>query len=87
MHLMRIGSLVAAPLWTLFILTDSVSLSAVFLFAEYIFAECWFGPTLATLFNIVPANRRGTAQGLFSILTAAGNVAPVIIGKICSYRQ
>jgi formate hydrogenlyase subunit 3/multisubunit Na+/H+ antiporter MnhD subunit len=54
------------------------------LFFEYLVAECWFGPTLATLFNVVPKARRGTAQGLFSISTALGNVAPALIGFLVS---
>lgn len=38
------------------------------------------GPTLAALFNAVPASSRGTAQGLFSVLAALGNLAPVVVG-------
>ena len=53
-----------------------------FLFAEYIFAECWFGPTLASLFNAVPKESRGTAQSIFSVLTAAGNIAPIFVGTL-----
>ena len=49
---------------------------------EYLFAECWFGPTLATLFTTVDPEVRGTAQGIFSVLTAVGNVAPLLIGSL-----
>ena len=31
---------------------------------------------------MVPRDRRGTAQGVFSVLTAAGNVAPVLVGAL-----
>lgn len=41
-----------------------------------------FGPTLAALFSVVPKERRGSAQGLFSMLTAAGNIAPVLVGSL-----
>jgi MFS family permease len=75
-----IGSLLAAPFWAAFVLADSPTVAAAALLMEYLTAECWFGPTLASLFNVVPKERRGTAQGLFSVLTAAGNVAPVIVG-------
>merc|ERR1711908_111868 len=50
------------------------------LFVEYLVAECWFGPAVSILQGAVPADRRGTAQGLFSVLTTVGNVAPVAIG-------
>jgi len=77
-----IGSLLAAPLWAAFILTDDPSLAAAFLLGEYLVAECWFGPTLASLFEVVPKERRGVAQGLFSVLTAAGNLAPIFVGAL-----
>lgn len=65
-----IGSLLAAPLWLGFIYSDSPQTSAAFLLAEYLAAECWVGPTLAGLYSAVPEKRRGTAQGVFSFLTA-----------------
>lgn len=77
-----IGSLLAAPLWALFILSSDPKITAIALLCEYLVAECWFGPTLAALFSAVPANRKGTAQGLFSVLTALGNTAPVLIGAL-----
>eukprot|EP00596_Hydrurales_sp_CCMP1899_P010529 CAMPEP_0119047156 /NCGR_PEP_ID=MMETSP1177-20130426/51284_1 /TAXON_ID=2985 /ORGANISM="Ochromonas sp, Strain CCMP1899" /LENGTH=326 /DNA_ID=CAMNT_0007021341 /DNA_START=855 /DNA_END=1835 /DNA_ORIENTATION=+ len=75
-----VGSLLAAPFWAAFVLADSPTVAAAALLMEYLTAECWFGPTLASLFNVVPKERRGTAQGLFSVLTAAGNIAPVVVG-------
>merc|ERR1711907_637521 len=77
-----IGSLLAVPAWILFIKAPTPELSIIYLFFEYIFAECWFGPTLAALFNAVPNDRRGTAQGMFSVLTAVGNFAPILIGAL-----
>jgi MFS family permease len=77
-----IGSLLAAPLWAAFVLADTPRAAASFLLAEYLAAECWVGPTLAGLYNSVPQNRRGTAQGLFSILTAVGNIAPLLVGLL-----
>ena len=67
-----LGSLIAIPCWIMFVEAPSPELALTFLFFEYIFAECWFGPTLAALFAVVPAELRGTAQGLFSMLTAIG---------------
>lgn len=50
-HVLRrshlIHSLVAAPLFAGFILAENPQNTALFLLAEYLFAECWFGPTLA----------------------------------------
>jgi MFS family permease len=77
-----IGSLIAGPMWAGFILADNPLLAIAFLFGEYLAAECWFGPTLATLFDIVPAHRRGVAQGLFSILIAIGNIGPMAVASI-----
>ena len=37
---------------------------------------------LATLFTTVDPSVRGTAQGIFSVLTAVGNVAPLLIGSM-----
>ena len=76
------GSILAVPAWILFIRAPSPELSLIFLFSEYIVAECWFGPTLAALFAVVPDDKRGTAQGIFSVLTALGNLAPIIIGAL-----
>eukprot|EP01038_Epipyxis_sp_PR26KG_P008728 gene8728-11793_t len=79
-----IGSLLAVPLWAGFVLSDSPEISALCLLGEYLAAECWYGPTLAALFNVVPNEKRGVAQGLFSVLTAAGNIAPIMIGSLFS---
>ena len=35
---------------------------------------------MATLYDNVPKSRRGFAQGLFSIISAAGNLAPYLVG-------
>lgn len=77
-----IGSLLAAPAWAAFILAPTPELTAAALLVEYLVAECWFGPTLAALFNVVSPDRRGSAQGLFSVLTAVGNTAPILIGGL-----
>jgi len=80
------GSLLAAPLWAAFIFAPDPKTAAAALLAEYLAAECWFGPTLAALYNVVPPERRGTAQGLFSVLTALGNTAPIIVGALSGGR-
>lgn len=77
-----VGSLLAAPLWAAFVLVDDPTYAAICLFFEYIVAECWFGPTLAVLFDVVPKTRRGAAQGLFSMLSAVGTIAPILVGTL-----
>lgn len=81
-----IGSLVAIPAWSSFILTSDPKIAAISLFVEYLAAECWFGPILSSLYSQVPLNRRGTAQGIFSILLAFANVVPYFIGLATSHK-
>ena len=77
-----IGSIIAAPLWAGFIMSDDPAIAASYLLVEYLAAECWIGATVVGLYNSVPENRRGTAQGIFSTLTAVGSVAPIVIGGL-----
>ena len=77
-----VGSILAAPLWAGFIMADDPAVAASYLLAEYLAAECWIGATVVGLYNSVPENRRGTAQGIFSTLTAVGSVAPILIGTL-----
>ena len=60
-----LGSLLAAPLWAAFILADDPAVAALCLLGEYLTAECWFGPTLASLFSVVPKNRRGVYASIY----------------------
>ena len=45
-------------------------------------AECWFGPTISTLQAAVGPKVGGTAQGLFTLTGAVGNLAPSILGYL-----
>jgi predicted MFS family arabinose efflux permease len=67
-----VGSLLAAPCWAGFVLATTPEQAAGCLLLEYLAAECWFGPTLASIFAVVPMESRGSAQGAFSVLTALG---------------
>ncbi len=49
---------------------------------EYLVAECWFGPTIAVLQSTVGTSRTGTAQGMFVLTGAMGNLAPTLLGWI-----
>lgn len=77
------SSLAAAPLWY-FTLADGSSFQVcmIFLCAEYLVAESWLGPAISALQGAVPSDRRGTAQGVFSSLTALGNALPVGLGLL-----
>uniref|UniRef100_A0A7S0AF22 Major facilitator superfamily (MFS) profile domain-containing protein n=1 Tax=Pyrodinium bahamense TaxID=73915 RepID=A0A7S0AF22_9DINO len=79
------SSLVSAPLWYMVLDTEhSFEVSMGFLLAEYLTAESWLGPAVATLQGAVPADRRGAAQGVFSSLTALGNALPAALGLLAA---
>lgn len=82
-----VGSFLAAPCWAGFLLSNSPEQAALFLLLEYLTAECWFGPTLAALFNTVPLRRRGVAQGVFSVLTALGTLGPLAVGSLSDLKM
>jgi len=79
-----VGSLLAIPTWYLTTHTgggDNAFQFAMFwLSLEYLVAECWFGPTIAVLQTSVGTSKTGTAQGIFVLTGAVGNVAPTILG-------
>lgn len=75
------GSVLAAPAWYLAVsTTDSFEMAMAFLAAEYLVAECWFGPTISVLQRAVGPKIGGTSQGLFTLSGAFANVAPSALG-------
>ena len=54
--------------------------------ASYLGAECWFGPTISVLQSSVPAERGGTAQGLFTLTGAVANLAPAVLGGVLGMK-
>ena len=82
-----IGSLLAAPLFIKFILSPTAVEASIWLLLEYLVAECWIGPTLAALFESVGKDKRGFAQGLFSLLIAFGNTAPLIVSYFLQLKD
>ena len=76
----------AVPAWAMVVTAASFPVAMGLLFVEYLVAECWFGPAVSVLQEHVAPSRRGTAQGLFSVLTTVGNVAPVVIGAALSAK-
>lgn len=61
----------------------SVCAALAALFLEYLLAECWLGPTVASLQAAAPPSAQGLTTGVFSCLTLVGNLAPFLIGIAC----
>jgi MFS family permease len=77
------GNLLATPAWYMAITSEnSFQLAMVWLAVEYLVAECWFGPTVAVLQSSVGKKIGGTAQGLFTVTGAIGNLAPALLGFV-----
>jgi hypothetical protein len=77
-----VGSVLAAPAWYMAIHSDSFETAMAWLAAEYLVAECWFGPTISSLQATVGRKIGGTAQGLFTLTGAAANFAPTVLGLL-----
>ena len=77
-----IGSLLAVPAFALFVRQTDPYAALACLFVEYLVAECWVGPTLAALYDMVPRDKRGSAQGLFTTLTAFATIGPILVGTL-----
>ncbi|KAL3780287.1 hypothetical protein HJC23_001328 [Cyclotella cryptica] len=79
-----ISSLLAIPMWHLAThpgqSANSFELAMFWLALEYLVAECWFGPTIAVLQSSVKSSVRGTAQGIFVLAGAMGNISPALLG-------
>ena len=76
-----VGSLLAAPAWYMSVHSEeSFTTAMTFLAVEYFVAECWFGPTVSVLQSTVGPAIGGTAQGLFTVTGAVGNLAPSLLG-------
>lgn len=77
-----VGSVLAVPAWWLTIHSTTFELAMFWLGIEYLVAECWFGPAVAVLQSSVSPKRGGTAQGMFTLTGAVGNLAPSILGLL-----
>jgi len=75
-----VGSILAAPAWYMTITAPTFESSMGWLAVEYLVAECWFGPVVAVLQSSVGPKRGGTAQGMFTLTGAIGNLAPSLLG-------
>jgi len=77
-----VGSLLAAPAWWLTMSASTFDEAMLWLAVEYLVAECWFGPVIAVLQSKVGPSKGGTAQGMFTLTGAIGNLAPTILGTL-----
>jgi predicted MFS family arabinose efflux permease len=79
-----ISSLLAVPTWYFATHTTqgehAFDLAMIWLAMEYLVAECWFGPTITLLQSSVESSMRGTAQGIFVLVGALGNISPALLG-------
>jgi len=82
-----IGSLLAVPAWYLTAHSLTFDYAMIWLAIEYLVAECWFGPTVAVLQSEVRKSQGGTAQGLFTLTGAVGNLAPSLLGILYGQQQ
>ena len=77
-----VGSLLAVPAWYFTAHASTFDSAMAWLAIEYLVAECWFGPTVAVLQSEVGKSQGGTAQGLFTLTGAIGNLAPSLLGVL-----
>ena len=77
-----VGSLLAVPAWYMTAHASTFDTAMAWLAIEYLVAECWFGPTVAVLQSEVRKSQGGTAQGLFTLTGAIGNLAPSLLGVL-----
>ena len=77
-----IGSILAVPSWYLTVNSSAFEIAMFWLGVEYLVAECWFGSSVAVLQSSVNPERGGTAQGMFTLTGAIGNLAPSVLGVL-----
>lgn len=77
-----VGSILAIPSWWLTVSASTFEQAMFWLGVEYLVAECWFGPAVAVLQSSVGPKRGGTAQGMFTLTGAIGNLAPSFLGVL-----
>ncbi|KAL7537255.1 hypothetical protein ACHAWF_005705 [Thalassiosira exigua] len=84
------GSLLAVPTFYLAVHSSGTpqafEVAMLWLALEYLVAECWFGPTIAALQSTAGKDVTGTAQGLFVLAGALGNLAPALLGWVYGMR-
>jgi len=74
------GAFLAIPIWHMTMNASTFEGAMFWLAMKYLVAECWFGPAVAVLQSDVPSKYGGTAQGMFTLTGAMGNIAPSVMG-------
>lgn len=77
-----LGAILAIPVWYAVVSARTFDEAMVWLAIKYLVAECWFGPAIAVLQATVPSRLGGTAQGMFTLTSAMGNLAPTSMGVL-----
>ena len=69
-----------------FVLSGSFWVSIIFYGVHYLFAEMWYGPCVAMLLQLFPAEVAGLCISIFSFCGAmTGAIASVFLGKLNDY--
>lgn len=84
MYLPACGCFGALPFIAICCLAPNFYVSILLgLFLEYLIAECWFGPVIATMQSALPADCRALAIACFTLMgTFLGSAASYIIGVV-----
>jgi MFS family permease len=69
-----VGSLLAAPLFAMAVTRSTLHSTMAWFLAHVLCSECWLGPTIATMLDSLPADARGTAQGLSNFVQIGGGL-------------
>ncbi|KAL6047446.1 putative arabinose efflux permease, MFS family [Balamuthia mandrillaris] len=75
----------AAPLIAGFLLVEPTVLAFAFLFASFIFAEMWYGPSTAIVQDLLPPSIRGLGTAIYFIVASLGALAPLIVGALNNF--
>lgn len=78
-----VGSALAVPCMAGVLLCESFTCAMVFLFLEYLTAECWLGPIVSLAQATVPANMIGVATSVFIAATTLVSNACTTVVSIC----
>eukprot|EP00904_Undaria_pinnatifida_P006879 jgi/Undpi1/3320/HiC_scaffold_15.g06693.m1 len=78
MYIAAIGTLLGVPAFLMVIVVPNFYASMFFLFLEYLFAECWYGPVVSVLQTFLPPRMRGVGFGCY-------NFCMMVAGSLMSY--
>lgn len=80
-----VGSLLAAPLFLVALTRGSLGGTMAWFCAHILCAEVWLGPTVATMLGSLPADARGTAQGLSNFVQIGAGLLQAAVAPAASH--